>query len=132
MKITIKRIYRKERDTQNGKKWTMSVLGQDDVWYGAGFTDSFNKDWKEGQTIDVEVKDRIYEGKTYYDIVKPKNNNGKEILEKLGQLELKIDLLLTTFKNNSKQPPQLSTNKTQEEPPDEAVADDLSEDSLPF
>ena len=65
MKITITRIGRKAEDkdgepykTQDGRPFTrLSIQVQEygDKWL-SGFTGFWNKDWKEGDEIDIEVE----------------------------------------------------------------------------
>jgi hypothetical protein len=67
MKLQINKITRKEIDTKYGKKWKIAVFA-DNKWYGA-WAQPWNRGWREGQTIDVEVKEREWNGKPQYDIV---------------------------------------------------------------
>lgn len=102
MKIKIEKITRKEIKTPNGREptaWNIGILSND-VWYSA-WAGEWNQEWKEGQTIDVEIKTN---GK-FNNIIPPKgqsaprpqNNRGAtdsqvldEINNKLGQLMAEI------------------------------------------
>ena len=70
MRIVIKRIGRKEIQTKDGLKWNLSLLGEDGAWY-SGWPSDATKDWKEGQTVDVDVSEKTVGDKTYKNF-KPK------------------------------------------------------------
>lgn len=92
MKIKIEKIYRKEANTKYGPKMKILVL-QNKIYYAAWEND-VSSQWKVGQEIDVEVKSREWEGKTYYDIILPKqsyksaqqSDDLQEIKNMLGQI----------------------------------------------
>lgn len=76
MKLKIERISRKEVNTPNGKSptaWKLSVLC-DKVWYSC-FAGDWNKDWKEQQVLDVEVK----QNGQYWNILPPKRGGSSDV-----------------------------------------------------
>lgn len=66
MRLKIDKISRKEINTTRGLSWKLSIFSGNQ-WYGAWAAD-WNAGWREGQTIDVELKTRQFNGKTYTDI----------------------------------------------------------------
>lgn len=62
MQVKIQKISRKEREIRNGKqagttKMSVSIMTEQykDKWLG-GWEDDVNKDWKEGDDVDVQIE----------------------------------------------------------------------------
>lgn len=69
MKFTIKKLIRKEIETQYGRKWKVSALTERDEWVSS-FANKYTEAWREGMNVDVET---IVKGK-YINCVWPKED----------------------------------------------------------
>ena len=93
-KILLTKVYRSDKDkdgnplkTRDGRTYTR--LGVQAKEYGekwlSGFDSFWNKDWKEGMVVGVEVEETMSGSKTYLNITKP--DPLKELEERVKRLE---------------------------------------------
>jgi hypothetical protein len=86
--------------------------GKGPFWCGAWKND-ITSAWREGESYEMDVRPREYEGKQYFDVYTPKPQD--EMLEILKRIEAKLD----KFMNGSAElPPDISD--PQGEPPDDS------------
>lgn len=112
MKYTITKIFKKDGVSKSGKEYTklsIQTKEKEDVWL-SGFANSTSLTWKEGDIVDLELTEREYEGKVYFDYkILSSNNSLDEKVERLEKrmkefelsmiskfADLKSDLLLET------------------------------------
>lgn len=85
--ITIKRIISKQVNTKYGESTKLGILGDDEQWYNC-FQAQWNRDWREGDTITFDYKERQWEGRTFKDIQKP--DPQKEVMHMLEKMMVKL------------------------------------------
>jgi hypothetical protein len=127
MRLKIERLSRKEVNTPNGRQptaWKLGVLNEK-VWYSC-FANDWNQGWKEGQTIDVEVK----QNGNFWNILPPKKQaqSNDDLDAKLSQLMieiLEIKKLIVGMKDAKCSGPE-------EEPPVPDDSEEPAEEELPF
>lgn len=118
--VTIKKKSSKMVDTKYGakKKYNIQVLTSKnrELWVD-GFANSVSDDWTEGQTVEMDIESREYNGKTYYGFKTPKLE--QIILEKLENIER---ILMGNVPM-----PKAMVHQAEEEPlpEDEPIDDDL-------
>ena len=91
-KLTIKRKDVKKVNTKYGEKEKHNFLLESDkgeFWAGC-FANAVTEAWKEGDVVDMVLKSREYQGKTYWDIIPPKPMD--LILESLKRIEAKLGI----------------------------------------
>ena len=118
-KFKILRKTEKMINTSRGqsKKYSLQLQDSEGTLWASAWHNNISSQWREGDTIDIVLKPREWEGKTYYDVDFPKKDSSQknwpelhELLEGLKRIEAKIDKLL---------PKDETGVPDMEEPPDE-------------
>lgn len=137
MRIKIDKISRKEIDTKYGKKWKLGVFSNN-KWYSA-WSQPWNRGWREGETIDVEITERQWNGKPMFDIVgltQPQLSLGKSDLEnKIGQVMmevLQVKKMVQRLIDNGIVVDETPDPIDEDVPPDLDEINEKSKDSIPF
>lgn len=97
MQLQIEKIYRNTGVSKNGNQYTKVDVYSGGTKYTAFDYNGESKNWIEGQTINVEVEEKEWQGKTQYNIVFPKKGNGlglrlSNIEDRLAKLEKHLGL----------------------------------------
>lgn len=110
MKVKIERMtsYTKDRDgnfyvAKNGNRYKRVGIHDGEKWYSVFDFDGWTDGWKEGDEIDVEVKEVEKDGKTYYNIEQP---NWKKLIEdRLRVIEDKLGIKGSVQEDDEEVPP---------------------------
>lgn len=100
MKILIEKLNLQEIQTQRGPATKISI-GSGGKWYSC-FKGQWNSAWREGQEIEVDVEQKEYNGKTYFNIKTPVDAKGGNIQGLLQDLSKKLDLVLQSIEELKK------------------------------
>jgi len=97
MQLQIEKIYRNTGISKNGNQYTTVDVYADGTKYTAFDYNGESKNWNEGQTINVEVEEKEWNGKTQYNIVFPKKGGGlglrlQAIEDRLAKVENHLGL----------------------------------------
>lgn len=92
MQLKIERIHVRDVQTQKGPAKRIGVLCNN-VWYNCWGNQTSNS-WQVGQTIDVEVTEKEYQGKKSWEIVFPKKGSDPQVMETLKVIVQKLDEVL--------------------------------------
>lgn len=112
-KVTISRIsfFNKDKDGNNlvnkqGKPYTRVLIDTADGRTMSGFKNQTTENWNEGDEVEVEVSEREYNGKTFYNFNVPKGQFGKDL-----ELHSKVDKILAWVESQSgaKKPAESTT-----------------------
>ena len=80
MKVTLTRVFTEEKvSPKTNKAYTsMSIKTEEhgDTWL-SGFMGDENRAWKDGDIVEVDITEREYNGKTYYNFSVPGASKGK-------------------------------------------------------
>lgn len=99
--ILIERIFRASSDKQgkpyinkfNGKPQLKVSVQSEGLYYSAWDSSNWTASWTEGQVIDVDVEESLYNGKVYYNIKQKKNYlTDPVILARLDRIEEALNL----------------------------------------
>ena len=97
MKIILTRVLRKDKD-KNGKPYInkngnpyerLGIQGDTEIskykgeWL-SGFSGEWNRDWKEGDAVDINIEEVQKDGKTYFNFSK---------VDRIDELEARIEIL---------------------------------------
>ncbi|MDI6726645.1 MAG: hypothetical protein QMD32_06740 [Smithellaceae bacterium] len=83
--------------TKYGPKTKLGLLCKD-VWYDA-WAGQWNQAWREGQTIEVEIESRDYQGKAYFSIrTPPEARKGGGVGLDLAPVVAELKALVTEIK----------------------------------
>ena len=124
----IKKLSSKQLETKYGLKDKWIITDENDRMLDA-FVGNWNKDWKEGQEIDVkdsQITSREYNGKTYYSIQAPpeaKKAWGAQVdltpimnaLRQIYELNSRILVKINNLSSLSPSMPQKSSREPQEQ-----------------
>ena len=112
--IQIEKIFVNEKD-KNGKPF-ISKKGQpfkkvtiqaNEKWYSC-FQGQWNSGWKVGDTIEVEVEEKEFNGNTYYNIKAPNKGgfggNTQAIEGLLGSIDAKLSRLIELAQKKTADP----------------------------
>lgn len=121
-KVTISRIafFNKDKDgnelkNKQGKPYTRVLIDTVDGRTMSGFKNQTTANWEEGMEVEVEVQEREYNGKTYYNF-----NTPKQAPVDLSEVNNKLDRILALL-----EPKNVSESTTE---PQEAI----SEEDVPW
>jgi len=152
MKLTLTYVNREQKTSKAGKPYTsLSIKAQE---YGDRFINGFgnqdNANWAVGQSVEVNVVEKPYNGKNYLNFEMPKiadkvNDLAKEFNSiglKLGVLNTKIDKILghlaghtrLDVTSDGKPLPNFSKPVAQKVAEDvgNVMPDEIDADSIPF
>lgn len=103
-KITIARISRFKNDkdgnqfvNKQGKPFTKVLIDTTDGRTLSGFASAQNTNWNDGMEVEVDITEREYNGKTYYNFSVPKSSGGgftdadRQMLRELYEKLVKSD-----------------------------------------
>jgi len=108
MKLTIKKIFRNQKVSKKTNKpyTSVGILTNEygDNQYINGFGNKDNEQWKEGDIIDVEIKEGEWNGNKTLNFITPtkieKNNqeNKNEIMDALRKVFIKLEQIENRIK----------------------------------
>lgn len=144
MKVTIKKIGRREVQTKYGMKPNLSIQDEKGQWY-SGWPSKETANWREGQVVDIDVTERTVDGpqgpRTFYNFT-PHIIGNDEIMKILKEIHVMVKTLgLGASKKgkNSKggkaeESMPLMTAPDEEIPPpdDDEMPPNLNDDDIPF
>lgn len=111
-KITIQKLIKKRFDVKNpkpgqSKQGVRYGIAFNGTWYSA-FEADWNRHWKEGDEIEVEVKETQVNGQTYYNIQAPQSAKGggvdPAVLQKIVSELAEIKAMVTELYKGSEPP----------------------------
>jgi hypothetical protein len=110
--VTLAFVFTKERvSKKSGKPFTsMSIKTKEhgeDVWL-SGFQNKENRDWKEGDVVEIAIEEKVVDGKTYLNYSVPTEDQ-----KKIAKLEAQLQ---------KQDAPKV----------EEKSADDIDADDIPF
>lgn len=126
MKLTIKKIIKRDMDTQYGRKVKFSIQDEQGQWY-----DAWEGKWTgilvEGSTVDVLIKDREYRAKDgslrkAFTLTGPADEKDKlihEIAKDMAEVKRMLTELLRS-RGSVEPPPHTDEDMPPEEPEGEA------------
>jgi hypothetical protein len=116
MKLKIEAITQKERTTARGPAISISILSNK-VWY-SGWLGDWNKGWKRGDVIDVDVIDRPGQnGVIFHNIQTPKKEIPKAVTDDADEIKNMLTQIMHELLEIKKivspsEPSQETTNET--------------------
>lgn len=104
MHIFISKLTRKDLTTKDGRAASKFTIITDEGKYYDSWCDDWNKDWKEGDTLNIneaQIQSREYNGKTYLTIKAPNSRAATQNLA-VGELKEILNLHTEQLKNLEK------------------------------
>lgn len=96
MKVTLSNIFREQKTSAAGKPYTSVRIKTQE--HGdkqlSGFGNAGNKDWKEGDTVEINVTEKVSNGRTFLNFENPKPQSGpdmKNVEVRLAFISHKVD-----------------------------------------
>ena len=111
--ITLTFVRRENKIAKSGKPYVSVSIKAQEVEQGNvyinGFERNENKAWKVGDKINVELSQKEYNGKLYWNFEMPKEekastNNGVLLDQKLAPINRKLDAIIEHLAGNTRLP----------------------------
>ena len=133
MKVKIQKIGRREVQTKYGMKPNMSIQASDGTWY-SGWPSKETANWREGQTVDIDVTERTVDGpqgpRTFYNFT-PHVISNDEVMSTLREILTLVKALNVGPGKKTKNSKGSKLDQTQGPYDDEAPPLDVDEQDVP-